>query len=417
MVQDLPAEKVLKLVEAKRDSMVSTLQQLIRTPSTNPGFGKGGSEKEIVDILQDKLRGIGVSDIEVLEKTKSRPNLIATLRGSRGRPVLMLSAHTDTVIVDREHLWTVDPFSGLIKDGEVYGLGSCDMKGAIASILAATEALIDAKVRLNGDLQLVFAADEEWGSHLGTRWLIAEKGLRPDAAIVTEPSSIRKKLDYVHVAVRGAVDFTIRVYGEQLHSGLADIEKPINASEKMAKVILRMKKNMKLRYRAPKYGLKPHTNIGVTVKGGQHQWSVPGECAFGVDIRIIPGMTVEGVVEDVQKFLRNLQREDPQLRAEFEMFPTGSTMGAEISPDEPIVRHVLEAARKSLGFKPKLGCFPGGDDAIFMINEAKIPTIASYGPGFLKYAHAPNEKVSIDEVVNAAKVYALTAMNYLGVSL
>ena len=404
------SDKVLGIIENRRKDVSKNLQCLVATPSVNPNFSEGEGEKEISEIIKEQLKDIGLIDVQVLEKVKGRPNVIGTIKGSTRRPVLMFNAHTDTVGIDRRHLWEDDPFSGIEKEGEIYGLGSCDMKGAISSILFAAQSILDTGVKLEGDLKLVFSADEEYGGSLGMKWLMEERGVGADAAIVTEPSSIKKPLDYIHIALRGTSDFQVKVYGEPMHTGLADIEKPVNAAEKM-------KNKLKLRYSGLSYGLGPSVNLGVTVNGGQHQWSVPGECVFGVDVRIIPGMTPEGVVDEVREFLNGLMREDPSLKVELESSHdlAGAMMPAEISPEEPIVKHVLEASKIVLnGNSPKLGCFPGGDDARFMINDFRIPTIASFGPGFLKYAHAPNERVSIDEVVNVAKIYALTSMSFLG---
>jgi acetylornithine deacetylase/succinyl-diaminopimelate desuccinylase family protein len=410
-------EGLLRTAKRTEDETIQFLQTLVSTQSINPGFPGGEGETKIVEILKERAKKIGLQDIEIHEPVKGRPNFLARIRGTERKPVLVMNGHTDTVPVAEREKWIVDPFSGAIKNGELYGLGSCDMKAGIAAMMGAAQALIDSGEKSRGDLLLFFSAGEEYNHFNGVKYMLQEKRLRADAGINGEPASMREPLDYVHIAARGEVIFAIKVIGQQMHSGLDDIEKPVNAAEKMGKILSRIKKEVKLRYAAPKYGLRPNIIPGVTVRGGQHESAVPGECVFAVDVRILPGMTKEEVLEDFQAFLDKMKAEDPDLKAEIVEFAPGQGIGygagSEISEQEPIVKTLQSSYRTVMGAEPKLGCFPGADDAKMMI-DAGIPTVTSFGPGFLKFAHGANEHVSLDETKNAMKIYALTALSFLG---
>jgi acetylornithine deacetylase len=158
--------------------------------------------------------------------------------------------------------------------------------------------------------------------------------------------------------------------------------------------------------------LGPTVNVGVMAKAGIFYGVYPGDAELGCDVRTVPGMTRESVEADLRAFLARAAADDPELDAELVMeFFIPAT---EISPDEPIVRALQEAASLVLAEPPELAAFPGATDAAHLQGTAGIPTVASFGPGFLPRAHSPNESVSVRGIVEAARMYALAAYRYLG---
>jgi acetylornithine deacetylase/succinyl-diaminopimelate desuccinylase-like protein len=142
------------------------LQRLIRFNTVNPP----GYEQDAQEFLKEVLEGAGF-ECELLSAVEGRPNLVARLRGRSDGPVLSLSGHVDTVLATPSE-WSVDPWSGEIRDGCVWGRGALDMKSQVAAEAAAALALVDEGWRPDsGDLLLVFVADEEAGSLHGARWL------------------------------------------------------------------------------------------------------------------------------------------------------------------------------------------------------------------------------------------------------
>jgi acetylornithine deacetylase len=178
----------------------------------------------------------------------------------------------------------------------------------------------------------------------------------------------------------------------------------------MARLIDRMDRELLGRLRRPP-GPEPTVNVGVTARAGVFYGVYPGEAEFACDIRTLPGMTRESVVEDVEAFLRDAAADDPELDAEldFEIWhpPT------EIDAAHPLVAALREASGIVLGDERPVGVFPGATDSPHFQLTAGIPTVAAFGPGFLPRAHAPNESAPVEGILQAAELYALAAQLYV----
>jgi acetylornithine deacetylase len=142
---------------------------------------------------------------------------------------------------------------------------------------------------------------------------------------------------------------------------------------------------------------------------------VPGLAEFTANLRTVPGMTRDGVAEDIGQCLGEFRGMHPDAVIEwgFVEGPLAWTTPTEIVPDEPLVAAVRQAAELVLGDAPPLGTFPGGTDAIWWQGAAGIPTIPAFGPGLLPNCHRPDEHVAIAELTRAAMIYALTILRYL----
>ena len=155
-----------------RDEVTDLLQQLIRLDTVNPP----GNETRAADLLREYLEASGVA-CELYAKVPERANLVARIRGSRSGPRLALLSHTDTVLADAAE-WEVDPWSGELRSGEIWGRGALDMKGQVAASAVAIASLAREGFEPAGDLIFVAAADEEVGAGFGLQWLVEE---HPDA--------------------------------------------------------------------------------------------------------------------------------------------------------------------------------------------------------------------------------------------
>jgi acetylornithine deacetylase len=152
-------------------------------------------------------------------------------------------------------------------------------------------------------------------------------------------------------------------------------------------------------------------NVGVTARAGVFYGVYPGEAEFACDIRTVPGMTRESVLEDIEGLLRDAAADDPELVAEldFELWHPAT----EIDAAHPLVSALRQASALVLGDERPVGVFPGATDAPHFQLTAGIPTVAAFGPGFLPRAHAPNESVSVQGILQAAELYALAARRYV----
>jgi len=402
-------DRPLAYLDALRDELLEFARELVATPSVNPP----GDEQAVATLVRARLRELGVEEIEEHAAVEGRTNVIARVRGGAPGRTLVLSGHLDTKPPGDRSLWLTDPFDPVVRDGELYGVGSGDMKAAVAAMVYAAGALV-ATGMPQGELTLALTADEEAGSLLGSRWLAESGLLRGDAAVIGEPCGVEREWESIDLVSRGAALFKVVVRGTAMHSSISDRIPTVNATVMMSRLVGRMHRDLKgaLTYAGhPLGGLGPTVNVGVMAKAGAYYGIVPGEAEFACDVRTLPGMTREQIEADLLAFLDEAMADDPDLDAElvFEVWHPAT----EIGPDEPIVGALQAAASSVLRRSPTLAAFPGATDATHFQLTAGIPTVAAFGPGFLTRAHAPNESVPADSVLEAAKVYALAARRYL----
>ncbi len=407
--------EMLKLehwIDGHREELLQFTARLVATPSPN----LPGDERAVVAVILAEMQRLGLTGAEIAAKEPHRPNVILRLRGRRPGPVLMLCGHSDTKPVGDLTQWRTDPLQPVFQDGKLYGLGSTDMKGAVAAMIYATAALHNCDSDLVGDVLLVVNADEERSMKFGSEFLSTEYGIRADVALLGEPSGIDgPEFEFLHLLSRGVACFKIRVLGTQMHSSLTDRLPAVNANVKLAEVLTRMNRELQLTFTPHPLCAAPTVNLGVQIEGGVGYGVCPGIAQFESDIRTLPGMTREQLQADIEKCLDSLRREDPDLQVEleFEQPPLDWIPATEVPADHPLVAALLSAAQRVLGWQPQLTAFPGGTDAAKFQVLAGIPTIPSFGPGWLRLAHAPNECVGIEALMQAAKMYALAAQSFL----
>ncbi len=395
-----PTEMPFDWIDLRRDELLRFAAELVATPSPNPP----GDERAVVQVILTEMERLSLTGAEVVAKVPHRPNVIFRLRGGRPGPVLLLGGHSDTKPVGDSTRW------------RIYGLGSTDMKGAVAAMVYATAALAQDRAELAGELLLVIDADEERSMKFGSEFLATEHGLRADVALLGEPSGIEgPEFEFLHLLSRGVCCFKVRVHGTQMHSSLTDRLPSVNANVKLAEVVTRMQRGLRLAFRPHPLCAAPTVNLAVRVEGGVGYGVCPGVAEFQTDIRTLPGMSRRQLQADVEQCLDSIRHEDPGLRVEFEFEepPLDWIPPTEVPADHPFIPVLLGAAERVLGWRPKLSAFPGGTDASKYQALAGIPTIPSLGPGWLPLAHGPNECVGVEAIIQAAKMYALAAKTYL----
>jgi acetylornithine deacetylase/succinyl-diaminopimelate desuccinylase family protein len=405
-----PAQvSALAYLDGTEREQLQLAKDLIRTPSPNPP----GDERAVADLVTRKLADLGISQVETVGFDETRPNLIVHIVGDRPGRSLALSGHLDTKPAGDMSVWQTDPWEPVERDGQLIGLGSGDMKAAVAAMVYAGAAVAQAG-GFPGELQLVFTADEEAGSVKGSKWLAENGHLSADVAIIGEPSGVDREWEAIDIISRGAALFKVKVTGTQMHSSISDRIKGVNATVEMARLIDRMDREFKewITYEPhPLCRTGPTVNVGVMASAGVFYGVYPGNAEFACDIRTLPGMTKEQLEADLLRFLDQAMADAPDLSAEllFEIFVPAT----EISPEEPAVKALQWAAGVVLEVAPVLDAFPGATDAPHFQLIAGVPTVAAFGPGLLPRAHSPNENMAADGVWKAAKIYALAALRYL----
>jgi acetylornithine deacetylase/succinyl-diaminopimelate desuccinylase-like protein len=237
-VASRPRDTSLSATASLRDEAVELLQALIRLDTVNPP----GNETLAAELLRDYLAENGVS-CELYAKVPERANLVATIRGRGDGPRLALLSHTDTVLADPAE-WQVDPWSGEVRDGEIWGRGALDMKGEVAATAVAIASLAREGFLPAGDLIFVAAADEEVGDDFGLSWLCREhpEAVRAEYSLnegAGDRVELRGRPFYLcSTAEKMSSPFLLRVRGRSGHASMPAIAD--NALVKAAALIERL---------------------------------------------------------------------------------------------------------------------------------------------------------------------------------
>ncbi|MEM2896279.1 MAG: M20 family metallopeptidase [Candidatus Bathyarchaeia archaeon] len=390
-----PREKVLSKIDEKET--VEFFRKIVRIPSVNPPGNKG----QVAEVILKKLKNLGF-ELNTFEAEKNRPNIIATLKGSEKKPTLLFNGHMD--VFPPGPGWHYDPFGAEIVDGKIYGR-TVDMKGGLASMIMAAEAVCKSKVPLRGNLVLNIVSEEMTGGHKGTGFLTAKGLLKADMGIVCEPTG-----DSVYIAHRGVLWVEISTFGKQAHAELR--WGGINAISKMAEVIVAINKELPPILAKKKHWILPSPTVNIgTIVGGTKVNMVPALCKIEVDRRLIIGESFDGAQAEIENIINELKEKDKELKVEVRRLP--SVEPAEISPDERIVQEIKKAYKEVTGREPKIDGAGSYDDAHFLINQAKIPT-AIFGPyGDPALSGVVDEYVEIDKLIDATRTYAALMVNVL----
>lgn len=374
--------------------LTKTLQKLVQINSVNPSLEPDGAgEKEIGLFIAGEMKRMGIKT-EIDEPEPGRVNVIGTRLGSGGGKSLMLNAHTDTVGVEGMQ----DPFSGIIKDGKLYGRGSYDMKGSIAAILAVAKELSESEKHLSGDVVFSFVADEEYES-LGAAHLA--KKCRVDAAIVAEPTSLD-----ICLAHRGFGVFKIVTEGKIAHGGRH--RQGVDANTKMGLLLAELDRYSRQLTEQKKHPLCGEASMHIPlIEGGNSLFIYSDRCTIYAERRTLPGETKESVLEDLKKIIENLEAKDPDFKASISCEIWRNPY--EISSDKSIVRHLTNTSKEILGKQPGyIGHTWWEDSAIFGHAGIETVIIGPNGGGI----HEAVEWVELDSVKKLSEILYQTTIAY-----
>src|SRR4051812_19598984 len=205
----------LAFLAQHEQAVIDLTSALVAAPSPN----LPGDETAPAAVVQEALKLLGLPEATVVAKEPHRPNLIIRIDAANPGPHLGICGHLDTKPVgEAADQWESDPFTATIKGDRLYGLGSCDMKGAVAAMIYAGAAFASVADRASGSLSLVSTADEEYGSAFGAGYLSDERTLDVDALILGEPSGVREDWEALRIVSRGLSGFVVNVEGTQIHS-------------------------------------------------------------------------------------------------------------------------------------------------------------------------------------------------------
>jgi putative selenium metabolism hydrolase len=391
-----------------REEIVDFTRLLCRTPSIS------GQEGTMAQTLAAKMRELGYDEVW----TDKVGNVIGLVHGRAGGPAVMFNSHMDHVDPGERSNWTQDPYGGEIVDGYMYGRGASDVKGGMGPQLYAGAFLKQRRDAWSGTFVFSGVIMEEPAESFGMRVLLRdtlpEKGIRCDAVVINEATSLNLSLGH-----KGRAEFEVETLGKTSHGSAPWLG--INAIYKMLPVLSRIQAIGELP-EDPVFG-KP--TVAPTIIGCSpgRLSIIPDRCSVSLDHRYVPRDGYEPVMKKIEAILREEEGRDPQFRGQVrireveEVSYTGYREKVKkmlpaflLSTESPLFRQA-ESALKELGEAPRQVLWYFGTDGGCSTTEFGIPSIG-YSPCEEVYAHVPDDRVSLEFIRrgtlgNAAIAWAL----------
>ncbi|MGE8480596.1 MAG: acetylornithine deacetylase [Pseudomonas shirazensis] len=345
------------------------------------------SNLQLIGFIRDYLAELGVASELFFNAEGTKANLFASI-GPTDRGGVVLSGHTDVVPVDGQ-AWSVDPFVMTERDGRLYGRGTADMKGFIASVLAAVPAFLAQP--LHTPVHLAFSYDEEVGC-LGVRSMLdalAQRPHKPRLCLIGEPTELKPVLGH-----KGKLAMRCQVHGAACHSAYAPYG--VNAIEYAARMIGKLgeigqalAEDQDARFDPPFSTVQ----TGV-IKGGRALNIVPEECEFDFEVRALPRFAAEAVADQLQAYAEVELL--PRMRAvsaasDIRLWPLSAYPGLATAADSEAARLVALLSGSS-----EFGTVAFGTEG-GLFDQAGIATVVC-GPGSMEQGHRPDEFVSVEQL-------------------
>jgi putative selenium metabolism hydrolase len=397
---DKIAANVLQLAEQYRDYTAQNLSRLVRIKSLTGGEGEVAAElkKQMTEACFDDVRLDGLGSV--------------LGRVGTGKRLLAIDAHIDTVDQGNIENWSEAPFSGRIADGFVHGRGSVDQKGGAAAMVTAGRIL--AELGVPDDLAVLFTGTvmEEDCDGLCWKYLIEEEHIRPELVIISEPTALG-----IYRGHRGRMEMRVSFKGLSAHGSAPERGK--NAIYMGSRACLEVEK-LNERLRRDDFLGKGSVTVSEFVSGSPSLCAVADFARIHLDRRLTAGETKETALAEVRELVKGEPAIVEVLQYREKAY-TGKEYGMEkyyptwkLEPGHPAVTRAEDVFRSLFKKEPRVDKWTFSTNAIAITGMHNIPCIG-FGPGDEVMAHAPNEKVPVDDLVRASAFYALYALQWSGI--
>ena len=420
-------EALFARIDGQRDALVELTRELVQIPTINP---PGDAYRACARLLGNRL---GHAGFEVSYQRAEgalgdserypRINVIARYEGREPGPCVHFNGHLD--VVEPGLGWSLNPFAGVVRQGRLYGRGTCDMKGGIAAAVVALESIIAAGIRFPGALEVSGTVDEESGGHAGVAWLARQGWFsrpRVDHVIIPEPLGV----DRICIGHRGVWWAEIETFGRTAHGSMPFLGDC--AIRHMGAFLNRLERHLlpKLATRqtampvVPREARQSTLCLNAVHGGGAESHDglpsplVADRCRVVLDRRFLLEERLDEVKAEIGAILEQLRHDRPhfssRIRELMAVLPS-------LTPrDAPTVRAVAAGIEQVLDCMPALVASPGTYDQKHVQRIGQLEDCIAYGPGILELAHQPDEYVVIDDLVSSAKVMAVATLHLLGLA-
>ena len=419
---NIKSENLLNEIEKRKEDLIDLTQKLIRIPTLNP---PGNNYLEICEFLKQRMEKNGFEtklirayDTPGDSNKFPRWNLVSFKDGVNKGNTIHFNGHTD--VVETGNDWSVDPFEGKYIDGLIYGRGACDMKGGIAASIIAVECFVAVSPNYSGRIELSFTADEETGGYGGVAFLANEGYFSPDrisSVIIPEPLNKNR----ICLGHRGVWWAEIETFGKIAHGSMPFLGDSAirhmgavlkEFEEKLYPKLKTIKTNMPV---VPEGAKSSTMNIN-SIHGGEVEQEkgfsgypapvVADNCKIVIDRRFLIEEEILKVKKDIDDILKNLEKERENFSYKItdlhEVIPTMTDKNSRL------VSELTSSIKEILGVNPDYVISPGTYDQKHIERIGKLKNCVAYGPGILDLAHQPDEYISVNDMLDSAKVMALS---------
>lgn len=376
--------------------VVKLTQDLVKAKSYS------GEEDKVVEVLKKTFTEYGFDDHHVDEYG----NIVGRIKGNLPGKKVLFDAHIDTVAVPDPEKWSMDPFEAKIIDGKIYGRGTSDMKGALASMICGVSEFAKQTNRdFAGEIYVAGVVHEECFEGVGARKV--SEYVKPDYVVIGEASELNLK-----IGQRGRAEIVFETFGKPAHS--ANPDQGINAVYKAANLINRVKEIEMTYDEHLGYGILELVDIKSAPYPGASV--VPNHCKITYDRRLLVGETLEGVLKPLEELIEEMKKEDPEFDAKVsyakgeEKCWTGNIIEGErffpgwrYEESEEFIQDTYKGLKES-GLDPEITQYSFCTNGSHYAGEAKIKTIG-FGPSRENLAHTIDEHIEIDQLVKAMNGY------------
>lgn len=390
---------VFELSRNAAGDLTSFLQNLVAIPSTS------GREQPVIERIEAEMHSIGFDEIRV----DPLGNLLGRI--GNGRRCLAIDGHCDVVDVGNPQLWQDDPFSGAVRNGHLYGRGSCDQKGGLACAVYTGKILKEAGVPDSLTLWVIASIQEEDCEGFAWKYIVEEDGLRPDAVVLTEPTNCN-----IYRGHRGRVEIKVKTSGVSCHGSAP--ERGDNAIYKMAPVVQEIEALNQQLGDDPFLG-KGSVTISEIRSTSPSLCAVADSCMIHLDRRLTHGETIESSLAEIHR-LKSVRQSGAEVWVNEYRTPsyTGKVYPMPVYCPTWVLdadHALLETARQSYESlfrkQPKIDKWTFSTNGVGTMGRYRIPTLG-FGPGNEIQAHSPNEHIPVDHLVKAVAFYAQFATDF-----
>lgn len=388
------SNEIYRLAEKYRDYTAENLSRLVKIKSLSK------EEKDVQQELFRQMKEAGFDEVKI----DGLGNVIGRI--GNGKKILAIDGHMDTVDFGNLKNWDFDPLSGEVKEGFVHGRGSVDQEGGPASFVTSGRILKELGFDKDMTVYFVGSVMEEDCDGLCWKYIIEEEGIRPDFVISTEPTNLN-----IYRGHRGRMEIEVSFYGVSAHGSAPERGK--NAIYMASKAALEIEKlNERLAY--DEFLGKGSVTISEFVSGSPSLCAVSDFAKIHLDRRLTWGETKEIAVKEIEDIVEGLNAKVEVLYYKEKAY-TGLEYGMEkyyptwkMPENHPVVKTGVKAYENLFGEKPLVDKWTFSTNGVTINGIYGIPMIG-FGPGNEVLAHAPNEKVPVDDLVKASAFYAAFA--------